>query len=134
MKQPPFKCPSCRKQAVYPVPEDYVTTIDHDGRSYAVTVPGLPVLICKDCGNRTLDYDANKKVSRALRVAAGLLQPEEIRSNREQLKLTQKTLAERLGIAEATLSRWETGAQIQQRAFDKLLRVYFNVPECPNSV
>ena len=45
------------------------------------------------------------------------------------LLLTQKLLADHLGIAESTLSRWETGAQIQQRAFDKLLRLYFDVPE-----
>jgi transcriptional regulator with XRE-family HTH domain len=43
--------------------------------------------------------------------------------------LSQKDLAERLGVAEATISRWETGAQIQSRALDNLLRVYFAVPE-----
>lgn len=45
------------------------------------------------------------------------------------LLLTQKLLAEHLGIAQSTLSRWETGAQIKRRAFDKLLRLYFVVPE-----
>jgi transcriptional regulator with XRE-family HTH domain len=34
-------------------------------------------------------------------------------------------LAERLGVAEETISRWETGALIQSRAMDNLLRVYF---------
>jgi hypothetical protein len=32
-------------------------------------------------------------------------------------------------IAEATLSRWETGAQIQQRAMDAFLRVFFRSAE-----
>ncbi len=32
-----------------------------------------------------------------------------------------------LQIAEATLSRWETGAQIQQRSLDKLLRGFFGI-------
>jgi hypothetical protein len=34
-----------------------------------------------------------------------------------------------LQIADATLSRWETGAQIQQRSMDRLLRGFFFVPE-----
>jgi hypothetical protein len=33
-----------------------------------------------------------------------------------------------LDVSESTLSRWETGAQIQQRAMDKLLRGFFEVP------
>jgi transcriptional regulator with XRE-family HTH domain len=37
-------------------------------------------------------------------------------------------LARLLGVGEATLSRWETGGQIQQRALDRLLRLYFAVP------
>jgi DNA-binding transcriptional regulator YiaG len=41
---------------------------------------------------------------------------------------TQKELAVQLAVAEATLSRWETGGQIQQRAMDKLLRLFFGLP------
>jgi transcriptional regulator with XRE-family HTH domain len=44
------------------------------------------------------------------------------------LGLTQKELAERLQIAEATLCRWETGRQIQQRLSDLALRLYFDLP------
>jgi putative zinc finger/helix-turn-helix YgiT family protein len=48
---------------------------------------------------------------------------EEIRQGREKLALTQKQFANLLGVGEATVSRWETGAQIQQRAMDRFLRV-----------
>jgi hypothetical protein len=34
-----------------------------------------------------------------------------------------------INIAEATASRWETGAQIQQRALDAFLRVFFESAE-----
>jgi putative zinc finger/helix-turn-helix YgiT family protein len=131
MKEKPFpwKCPSCRKKAVVSVVEDYRTRIEHDGRPYDLIVPALHVFACGECGNRDLDDDANKQVSDALRKAAGLLTPEEIRDGRHGLQMTQKALAEQLDIAEATLSRWETGAQIQQRAFDRLLRAYFEIPE-----
>jgi hypothetical protein len=34
-------------------------------------------------------------------------------------------LAAHLGVAKETVSRWETGGQIQQRGYDLLLRLYF---------
>jgi putative zinc finger/helix-turn-helix YgiT family protein len=131
MSEKPFprKCPKCRKPALAPVVEDYATTLDHDGRSYAVTVPALAVLTCSACGNRTLDDEANKAVTRALYRAAGLLEPEAVRALLARHKVTQKQFAEQLGLAEATVSRWVTGAQIQQRAFDTILRAYDAVPE-----
>ena len=125
----PQKCPNCRKATVMTVVEEYRADVEHDGRSYPLTIPDLPVLTCSACGNRALDRDSSDRVSKALRTVVGLLLPEAIRSYRMNLLLTQKLLAEHLGIAESTLSRWETGAQIQQRAFDKLLRLYFDVPE-----
>ena len=47
-----------------------------------------------------------------------LLTPEDIRQGCEKLELTQKQLANLLGVGKATVSRWETEAQIQQRAMD----------------
>ena len=76
-----------------------------------------------------MDEESERQVSVALRKAAGLLTPDEIREGRRGLQLTQKALAEKLDIAEATLSRWETGAQMQQRVLDKILRAYFGLPE-----
>ncbi|MBI3468595.1 MAG: transposase [Planctomycetes bacterium] len=40
-----------------------------------------------------------------------------------------KEAARQLGIAEATLSRWLNETQIQSRAMDNLLRVFFAFPE-----
>ena len=69
------------------------------------------------------------QVSAALRSPLQLLTPEQIRSSIRTLGLRQKDLAARLGIAEATLSRWVTGTLIQSRALDNLLRAYFAFPE-----
>jgi putative zinc finger/helix-turn-helix YgiT family protein len=63
-----------------------------------------------------------------LRREARLLTPEEIREGREKLGLTQKQFANLLGVGEATVSRWETGVQIQQRAMDRFLRVCLASP------
>ncbi len=108
---------------------DYTTEVVHDGRSYTVTVPALRVFRCGKCGDLVLDTEANRRISSAFRRQAGLLAPEEIRRQREALGLTQRELAARLQVADATLSRWETGAQVQQRSLDKLLRLFFELPE-----
>jgi putative zinc finger/helix-turn-helix YgiT family protein len=125
----PWKCGECRQREVYPIDEEYTTEILHDGRSYTVKLPSLRRFRCRNCGEVDLDTEANKKISEAFRQQAGLLTPEEIRKNRKQLGLTQEELAEHLSVAEATLSRWENGWQIQQRCLDKLMRSYFELPQ-----
>lgn len=126
----PWKCGTCRERAVQPaVLPAYATELEHDGRKYPISLTDFAVLQCAHCKTVMLDDDANRKLSDALRSAAGLLAPAEIRRFREWLGLTQRDLAAYLRIAESTLSRWETGAQIQQRGMDTLLRTFFWVPE-----
>src|SRR5947207_2730520 len=122
----PWKCGHCRQRAVQPAVVSYTCEADHDGRTYAITVPTLKVPRCANCGELVLDSAANRQITESFRRQLCLLTPEQIRRNRESLGLTQRELAGHLGIAEATLSRWETGGQIQQRALDRLLRLYFS--------
>jgi DNA-binding transcriptional regulator YiaG len=130
MKQFPWKCGKCRERAVNPVTLDtYATELEHDGRKYPVSLASFDVARCEKCGTMIFGDAANRRLSDALRSEAGLMQPAEIRAKREALGLTQKALAGHLLIAEATLSRWETGAQIQQRAMDAFLRVFFESSE-----
>lgn len=129
MKPFPWKCGTCRQRGLVPAILDYQVELAHDGRPYTVKLPSLSVFRCERCGAIVLDDEADQKISDALRRAAGLLSPEEIRRGREKLGLTQKQLAHYLQVGEATLSRWETGGQTQQRSLDRLLRMYFQVPE-----
>lgn len=130
MKPFPWKCGKCRERAVHPTTlSSYEAELEHDGRTYHVSLSDLQVFKCERCGAIILDDLGDDRLSDALRAAAGLLQPSEIRAKREALGLKQKELASYLRIAESTLSRWETGAQIQQRAMDALLRIFFEVPE-----
>jgi putative zinc finger/helix-turn-helix YgiT family protein len=130
MKPFPWKCGECRERAVRPATLDtHTSELDHDGRTHLITVRPFSVARCERCGAIVLDDAANRRLSEALRAAAGLLQPHEVRAGREGLGLTQRALANYLQVAEATLSRWETGAQIQQRSMDRLLRGFFCVPE-----
>src|SRR6266436_8495343 len=116
------KCGKCHQRAVSLAPVPYSTQIDHDGRKYVVKLPALVLPKCANCGTIVLDDAANREISAAFRKLAGLLTPEQIRANRVVLGLTQQELADQLSVAVATLSRWETGAQIQQRSFDRFLR------------
>jgi putative zinc finger/helix-turn-helix YgiT family protein len=122
------KCGKCRQRAVGLATVPYTTTFDHDGRKYTVTVPDLVVPRCSNCGTIALDEEANRRLSAAFREQAGLLAPQQIRDNRIALGLTQQALADLLGVGVSTLSRWETGAQIQQRSLDRFLRAFFTLP------
>jgi putative zinc finger/helix-turn-helix YgiT family protein len=124
----PWKCQNCGKMAVHSAVVKYPTEIEYDGRVYSFTVDGLKTPQCRECHEVFPDAEANQAITDAFRHHAKLLTPQQIRGNRERLNLTQKQLASLLGFAEATVSRWETGAQIQQRSLDNLLRIYFGFP------
>ena len=124
----PRKCPNCRERCLELVTESYEAELEHDGRTYQIAIPALTLLACSACGNRIVPDEADERVSEEIRRVAGLLSPSEIRSQRANLNLTKEQLARDLDIAEETLTRWENGAQIQQRGFDKLLRAYFALP------
>ncbi|MFZ5829212.1 MAG: type II TA system antitoxin MqsA family protein [Planctomycetota bacterium] len=124
----PWTCPECRKREVWPATVPHTSQVKHDGRLYVVEVAGLRVPRCSACGELVFDNGADEQVAQALREKLGLLSGNQIRENREQLGLSQRVLAEHLGVAVETISRWENGALTQTRAMDRYLRVYFGVP------
>ena len=124
----PKRCGKCGQKAMRLATVAYATTIEHDGRSYRVELPTLTVPQCGNCHAISIDDEADQEISAAFRREARLLAPEEIRQGREKLGLTQKEFANLLGVGEATVSRWETGAQIQQRAMDRFLRLCLASP------
>ncbi len=124
----PWRCPECGKKEVRPDTVARTCEIRHDGRMYTVEVPALRVPRCRACGELVFDNDADKQIAAVLRVQLGLLTTEQIRENREQLQLSQRELADHLGVAVETISRWENGALTQTRAMDRYLRLYFGLP------
>jgi putative zinc finger/helix-turn-helix YgiT family protein len=125
----PRRCGKCGQQRMELATVPYATTIEHDGRSFHVEIPALTVPRCAKCKALSIDDAADQQISAAFRREARLLTPEEIRQGRENLELTQKQLASLLGLGEATVSRWETGAEVQQLAMDRFLRLCFTSPE-----
>ena len=106
----------------------YTIQIDHDGRKYQVHIPALSVPKCGNCGAISLDEAADEEIDRAFRKEANLLTPEEIRKGRQLLGYNQQEFADALGVAAATVSRWENGAQIQQRFHNDVIRAFFCIP------
>ena len=124
----PKRCGKCGQKRMHLATVLYTTTVEHDGRTYPVEIAALTVPQCGNCQALSIDDEADQQISAAFRRAAGLLAPEDIRQGREKLALTQKQFANLLGVGEATVSRWETGTQIQQRAMDRFLRVCLASP------
>jgi putative zinc finger/helix-turn-helix YgiT family protein len=125
----PWRCLKCRKRDVFPTIIPYTAEVTHDGRLYEVALPALEVPRCRSCGELVFTNRVDEQITDALRARLRLLTPAQIREGRKSLRLLQQELAERLGVAEATISRWETGTLIQSRAMDNLLRAYFALPE-----
>lgn len=132
MQPKPVQCANCRQHTLLKsILPTYATEVEHDGRKYPIELTDFSVLRCQNdtCGTIVLDDDASERLDEALRAKAGLLTPAQIRQGREVLGLNQKDAAQYLRISVSTLCRWETGAQIQQRAMDGLLRVFFKSAE-----
>jgi len=124
----PWACPECGKEEVWPATVSHSSQVKHDGRAYTVEVPSLRVPRCQACGELIVDNDADEQIAEALRNQLGLSLAEQIRKNREELGLSQRELADQLGVAVETISRWENGVLTQTRAMDRYLRLYFGVP------
>lgn len=107
---------------------DYATEIRHDGRLHRFTARDLKLPVCAACGEKVFTEDVDRQISAALRAHLKLLTPTQIRGALERIKMSQKQLARCVGIAEATISRWLNEVQIQSRAMDNLMRVFFAFP------
>ena len=125
----PWRCFECKAKEVYREPSDYTATHKHDGRVYTTHIPDLALPTCRKCGAKTFSAGDDDRIFAELRAQIGLLTPPEILRSRGEFDLTQQELADQIGVAKETISRWETGAVIQSRAMDNLLRVFFGSAE-----
>jgi putative zinc finger/helix-turn-helix YgiT family protein len=124
----PKRCGKCGQSMMQLVTVPYATTIAHDRQTYRVEIAALSVPQCANCQTLSIDDAADRQISAAFRREARLLAPDEIQRGRERLELTPKQFAKLLGVGETMIARWESGAQIQQLAMDRFLRVCFADP------
>ncbi len=72
---------------------------------------------------------AQRLASNAIREQEGLLRPEEIKSIRDRLSISQADFERLLGVGEKTVVRWERGTVFQNAATDNLMRVVSAFPQ-----
>jgi putative zinc finger/helix-turn-helix YgiT family protein len=97
-----------------------------------VVIEGVSHLACPSCGEVVLRYADSKALQaqaiEAYRRSHRLLGAADIRDLRRQLGLTQQQLAALLKLGLNTVSRWESGRNVQNEAMDVLLRLLRDVP------
>jgi putative zinc finger/helix-turn-helix YgiT family protein len=125
----PWPCSNCVTRTVVPAVIEYTAKVKHDGVIHELHFPALEVPRCQTCGETVITTAVDEQINEALRAHLRFLTPAQIRKGIETLGLKQQELADRLGVAPETISRWVNGALIQSRAMDNLLRLYFALPE-----
>lgn len=93
------------------------------GESAADLTARVPVRRCDGCDFDYLDYVGERIMHEAVCHHLGVLTPAEILAIRERLGLSRAAFAKITGIGEASLSRWESGINVQNPANDRYLRL-----------
>jgi putative zinc finger/helix-turn-helix YgiT family protein len=97
-----------------------------------VSVPSALHLRCPKCDEVVLPSSAARRLQEdaiaVYRKKHGLLSADEIRAIREQFGLTQRELARLLHLGANTISRWESGRNVQTEAMEMLLRLLRDLP------
>jgi HTH-type transcriptional regulator/antitoxin MqsA len=97
-----------------------------------ISVPSSVHLRCSKCGEVMLRFsDARRLQENAIEIYRkkhGLLSANEIRSIRERFGLTQVEFARLLHLGANTISRWESGRNVQTAAMEMFLRLIRDLP------
>jgi putative zinc finger/helix-turn-helix YgiT family protein len=115
------ECPDCGRSDFETVRREEVIRY---GKTDPVPIPCfVPTNICSNCGCEWTGSEAEDLRHDAVCRHLGRLTPEEVLAIRVDSGLSQAEFSEVTGFGEASLSRWETGAQIQNAACDRMLRL-----------
>jgi HTH-type transcriptional regulator/antitoxin MqsA len=123
------RCPNCGHS---PLREEMITDRfeyrGDDEEPRMIEIPNVPVEVCPNCGEKYFGPAAVRVQHAAVCRDLGLLTPEEIQAIRERFGPTQAEFARLTGIGEATISRWERGHMLPNRAMDHYLRLLRDRP------
>jgi putative zinc finger/helix-turn-helix YgiT family protein len=97
-----------------------------------VSVPSALHLRCPKCDEVLLRFSDSRRLQEdaiaIYRRRRGLLSADDIRAIRERFGLTQSQLAHLLHLGANTISRWESGRNVQTEAMEMLLRLIRDLP------
>ncbi len=125
----PWKCHHCYQQKVELTTLSYNAEVRYDGQLHKFNIPQLDIPVCQACGEKVFTEKVDAQFNIALRAHLKLLTPTQISESINRIGMTQADVANRLGVPEKTLSYWIDEVQIQPRAMDNLLRLFFGMPE-----
>ena len=122
-------CPICYAPALQDrVIDERFEYLSEDGL-IPVLARSVPVEVCGNCGEVLSGPVAAALCHSAICEALGLLTPERIKAIREGFGLSQAQFSKLTGIGEATISRWERGRLLQNRANDRYIRLLSSLPD-----
>lgn len=125
----PWRCRRCGESEVFAATTRYQAEGRHDGRVYGFEIPAIEMPVCRACGAKVITESVDREVTDSLREHLHLLTPTDLHAALARVQMTPKDAAERLGIPEDAFTLWLSGNQLQSRAFDNLMRVFFAFPE-----
>jgi putative zinc finger/helix-turn-helix YgiT family protein len=124
---PADACPHCRTTMT-----ERRSTLKVPVNGEEVSVPSAVHLRCPKCDEVVLRFSDARRVQEdaiaIYRKKHGLLSADEIRAIRERFDLTQSELARLLRLGANTISRWESGRNVQTEAMEILLRLLRDLP------
>lgn len=123
----PRTCVECDNETVVCTTIPYNAEVKHDGKLHAFLIPELRIDKCTACGEEYFSSETDSQISKELRVHLCFLQPEEIKTKLNAFGINQSDFAKRIGVAKESVSRWLTGAVIQNRAMDNLMRLFLGM-------
>ena len=113
-------CPECGSGSVVTRLEKQRFPYGEGSESVELEV-SVPVRKCSECGFEYLDDAAEDIRHEAVCRHLGVFTPDEIRQVREAYGFSRAEFARLTRLGEATLTRWENGALIQNHAYDQFL-------------
>jgi len=124
---PDHACPRCGTEMV-----EKRSTLRLPVNGEDIAVPSAAHLSCPKCGEVVLRFQDSKRLGEdaiaIYRKKHGLLSADELRAIRERFGLTQADLSRLLRLGANTVSRWESGRNVQTAAMDVLLRLIRDLP------
>ncbi len=123
------RCPACGQGRLLPTTVTDQFVHEEDGVAKPVIVEKVPVEKCTKCTEVFRGPEAARLHHEAVCKTFGFLTPQEIAELRDKiLRLTQEEFSRLTGIGLATISRWECGRLVQNRAMDRYLRLLKDNP------
>ncbi len=114
------ECVSCGSTDTWETSE--TEQFDYGLRGNAVSLTyTAPVIHCRSCGFEFTDERAEEARHAAVCAHEGVLTPREVRAVRRSLELSQQQFADLIGVARASVARWESAQLIQNASLDNLI-------------